>query len=174
MNTTQRLSEETDQQWLGYCCYRDLGILRTLKVAFGSYRGVSGRSEASRGVLKITGSFSRWKRDFNWDDRTREWDLEEETRQREIQRTIDDDAYQVELDEFRRLQLSAGKTGTAIALNLKTKLLKWVETHPTMTTWTEALTVARIVTALEMSSAEQWAKALHIDRLLEQMDEADV
>ena len=160
--------DESAKAWSAYLCYQNLGPQRTIALAYAVYR------KCTANLARPSASFIAWKAEFNWDEQVEIWDKLEEAAARDRQRKIDDDNYQSELEQFKRLQLNAGKQGTAIALNLKTKLLKWVETHPTIMTWTEALTVARIITTLEMSSAEQWANALHVDRLLEQMDDSEI
>ena len=160
--------DESAKAWSAYLCYQNLGPQRTIAFAYAVYR------KCTANLARPSASFIAWKAEFNWDEQVEIWDKLEEAAARDRQRKIDDDNYQSELEQFKRLQLNAGKQGTAIALNLKTKLLKWVETHPTIMTWTEALTVARIITTLEMSSAEQWANALHVDRLLEQMDDSEI
>ena len=108
---------------------------------------------------------------FQWEDRVRDWDLSEEARQREIQRSTDDKKYQSDLEQFRQAQLTAGRIGTKTALTLKQYLLTFVEKKPAILTWADALAVARILATLEAAAAEQWAKSLHVDRLLEQMNE---
>jgi hypothetical protein len=162
--------DESAKAWRGYLCYQDLGPMRTVSQAYAQYCG------NPENPSRPSSSFIRWKADYDWDGRVKLWDTLEQAAARERQRAIDDAAYQSELERFRRIQLTSGKQGVAIALNLKTKLLKWVETSPTtITTWVEALTIARIVTAIEMPSTEQWAKSLHIDRLLEQMlDDSEI
>ena len=155
--------DESAKAWSAYLCYQNLGPQRTIALAYAVYR------KCTANLARPSASFIAWKAEFNWDERVEIWDKLEEAAAQDRQRTIDDDNYQSELEQFKRLQLNAGKQGTAIALNLKTKLLKWVETHPTITTWHEALIVARLIATLEVPSAEQWAKALHIDRLLQQM-----
>jgi hypothetical protein len=160
-------SDESAKAWKAYCCYQNLGPLRSIGSAYAIYRG--SQSEA----VKPSASFIQWKREFNWDERVCEWDALEETAARERQREIDDEAYQAELELFRQSLLNSGKMGVSIVLNLKKKLLTWVEAHPEITSWSDALTAARIIMPLEMASSEQWAKALHIDMLLDQMNEDD-
>lgn len=158
--------DESAKAWSAYLCYQNLGPQRTIAGAYTVYRqGTNSRPSAS---------FIAWKAQFDWDGRVRVWNESQEATARDRQRAIDDDAYQGELEQFRRLQLNAGKQGTAIVFNLKTKLLKWVETHPTITRWSEALIVARIVATIEIPSTEQWAKAIHIDLLLDQMDDSEI
>ena len=156
--------DESTKAFHAYECYQSLGAGRSIALAYAKYR-----QHDHDTVAKISGSFIEWKNRFNWDERVKICDASEAAAARERQRALDDKAYQEELESFRRVQLNAGKTGTAIVLNLKAKILAWSETHPTISTWTEALIVARIISTIEMSSAEQWAKALHVDRLLEQM-----
>ena len=155
--------DESVKAFHAFLCYQNLGPQRTIALAYAVYR------KCTTNPSKPSAAFIAWKAEFNWAERVEVWDRLEQAAARERQRSIDDHDYQAELEQFKRLQLNAGKQGTAIALNLKTKLLKWVETHPTTTNWAEALIVARLISTIEMSSAEQWAKALHIDRLLEQM-----
>lgn len=162
--------DESTKAFHAYECYQSLGAGRSIALAYAKYR-----QHDHDTVAKISGSFIEWKNRFNWDERVKICDASEAAAARERQRAIDDEAYQEELEQFRRLQLSAGKQGVAIALNLKTKLLKWVETHPTITNWADAVAVSLILSRLEIVAAEQWAKALHIDRLLEQMlDDSEI
>jgi hypothetical protein len=159
--------EESAKAWKAYCCYQNLGPLRSLSLAYAIYKG----SEET--TAKPSASFIRWKSEFKWDDRVKLWDASEEEKARDRQRGIDDEVYMSELERFREAQLEAGKIGVAIVLNLKQKLLDWVENHPKIESFSDALTVARIIMAIEMASSEQWAKALHIDLLLQRMDEEE-
>ena len=154
---------ESAKAYSAYLCYRDLGLQRTIAGAYAIYR------KSTTKLVRPSASFLAWRAEFDWDKRVKVWDEAAESAARDRQRAIDDENYQAELEQFRQIQLNAGKQGTAIVLNLKTRLMKWVETHPTITNWTEALIAARIIATLEGPSAEQWAKALHIDLLLDQM-----
>ncbi len=165
---TAQLPNESSKAYRAYLCYEKLGRTRSIALAYAKYRN---QSESS---AKPSSAFIGWKSEFNWEERVMAYDLEEEARERDRQRAIDDDAYQVELEEFRQNQLNAGKTGTAIALELKQRLLDWVEAHPKIESWSDALVVARIITTLETTSFEQWAKAIHIDILLAQMDDSEI
>lgn len=158
---------ESPKAWRAYLCYQDLGPLRSIALAYAKYRN----SELE--TAKPSASFIKWKQEFDWDTRVKIWDASEEDRARERLRSLDDEAYRAELEKFRESQLEAGKKGVAIVLELKKTLTDWTETHPTIATLQDALTVARIITTLEMPSSEQWAKALYIDRLLEQMEEEE-
>jgi hypothetical protein len=122
---------------------------------------------------QVAGSFSKWRRRFNWVDRVREWDDEKEFREREAERLNDDEAYRRELRQFGKSQLSAGKVGFKVTLSLKGDLLAYIETRPPIRTLKDALMVARIIATIEPLATEQWAKSLHIDRLLEQMEEEE-
>ena len=119
MESTQRLPDETDAQWLAYCCYRDLGIARTPRLAYEKYLGARGQSEAAKSndrKISVAGSFAAWKNRFHWDERTREWDLGEELRQRSLQRSIDDQKYQGDLEQFRQSQMTSGRIGVKTAI----------------------------------------------------------
>lgn len=153
---------ESSKAFHAYECYRDLGTQRTIAQAYARYR----KDETA---LKPSASFLNWKSDFDWDDRVKEFDLVEETRRRDFQRDVNNEKYQSDLEQFRQLQLSSGKTGAAIATELKRRLLKFIETNPQILDLRDALIVARIIATLELPSVEQWAKALHIDILLQQM-----
>ena len=161
--------DESAKAFHAYLCYQNLGRQRTIALAYAVYR------KCTANLARPSASFIAWKAEFNWDERVEVWDRLEQAAAQERQRAIDDEAYQEELEQFRRIQLNAGKQGTAIALNLKARILAWVETHPTITNWTDAVAVSLILSRLEIVAAEQWAKALHIDRLLEQMlDDSEI
>ena len=157
--------DESPRAWRGYLCYQDLGPLRTIAQAYAQY---SGNLE---NPSRPSSSFIKWKSQFGWDARVKAWDALEQAAARERQRAIDDAAYQTELEQFRQTQLTAGRIGVKTAIMLKQDLLKFVEKKPAIISWTDALAVARILATLEAAAAEQWAKSLHIDRLLEQMNE---
>ena len=160
--------DESPRAWRGYLCYQDLGPLRTIAQAYAQY---SGNLE---NPSRPSSSFIKWKSQFHWDDRAREWDLGEEARQREIQRSTDDKKYQSDLEQFRQTQLTAGRIGVKTAITLKQDLLIFVEKKPAIVSWADALAVARILATLENAAAEQWAKSLHVDRLLEQMLDSEI
>jgi hypothetical protein len=170
METSQRLPEETDLQWFAYLCYRGVPLPRTIAAAYQKYQ----ESETTKRSSKVNGSFGRWNKMFSWDDRAKQWDLDEEERKREYQRSVDDKKYRDELEKFRQSHLSAGRIGFKACLLWKSQLLKYIdETKPEITNLRDALYVARIVATIESTSSEQWAKSLHIDLLLQRMDEED-
>jgi hypothetical protein len=173
---TQRLPEETNLQWLAYCCYRDLGEQRSIVAAFQKYCEQRSKAKPSKENIRTdrpNGSFVRWKKEFEWEKRARLWDLDIESRKREAVKQAEDVAYQEELEDFRRSQLAAGKAGFKIALVLKKEVLDFMEKNPKIKTLKEAFMASRIIASLEISSSEQWAKALHIELLLDRMNEED-
>jgi hypothetical protein len=169
----ERHPDESAKAWRGYCCYQNLGPERTIALAYAIYRQVD-QDPSESPVIKPSASFIGWKSEFNWDERVKAWDASEEEIARNRQRAIDDEAYQAELELFRQIQLNAGKKGVAIVLTLKKVLSDWIETHPPIESWREALMATRIIATLEMSSSEQWAKSIHIDLLLAEMNDSEM
>jgi hypothetical protein len=162
----QQHALESNKAWTAYLCYQNLGTSRTLSAAYRDYLKALGKSLEKSESANPSASFIKWKSDFHWDDRTREWDASEQERLRDAQRAIDDAQYKSELEEFRESQLEAGKHGVSACRELKFRLLEWLATDPEIKTWKDAIDAARIVAALESASTEQWAKALHIDLML--------
>jgi hypothetical protein len=110
-----RLSAETDKQYLGYTCYRDLGLKRTLLAAQRVYDKKSGNGAEGRRKKSATASYLSWAKTFNWEERARAWDLAEEDRRRETISATDRDRYLAEIESLRNTIAELGNTELAIA-----------------------------------------------------------
>lgn len=167
-----RLPEETELNHLAFCCYRDLGVGRTVEAAREVYEEKRGRKRDG-GIAKKNGRFQSWALEFNWNERCRAWDLEKEAEKREIQRKVDAKKYVKELEDLRKSQLQLGRIGLANALGanqlLQNFLAEKLRNKEGVISTKEAKTLADIARACSEKSAEQWAQALQIERLLEEI-----
>lgn len=168
-----RRDNESDAQWLGFTIYRDLGSVRTMTAAYHIYLEKTGRSaKRSTEVSGVSSSFRRWSKESRWDDRVRDWDLDEEARFREVQIREGEERYVKELQEFRELQISSGKLGVQLALKIKSDLAVFCNIQKpnpktrTIASLTEAERYARILSSIEAKSTEQWSKGLSIEELM--------
>jgi hypothetical protein len=162
--STDRLPEETDRQWLAYCCYRDAPAPRTLAAAYCCYREKAGKGTGKQG--QPSSAFSGWAKNFDWEGRARLWDLANEARQRERANAAADAEYDRQLKEYREKTLEAGRLGVYAALKLKVELNAYLRKKPAIESWSDALTVCRMIAAIEGPSFEMLAKALCLDELL--------
>jgi hypothetical protein len=178
----RRLDHESDQMWAIFKIYRDLGEDRCAEHAYYIYMERSGKSKArvekarSAKRMAVSGSVVRWRRDNHWDDRCREWDLDEETRLRKITHEHDEKKYIEEISEFRELQVDSGKKGVQIALKIKNDLavfLKMAESNAQtrlISTLREAEQMARILNMVEGKSSDQWSRGLLLNELIAQLE----
>jgi hypothetical protein len=111
-----RLEAENDKQYLGYSCFRDLGLNRTVEAAYNLYLG-KGKRKTSEGAESKrrcpSHCFRKWRVSFQWDERCSEWDKGQESTSREMALassteayTASIEAYQSAMDEFAKGQLA--------------------------------------------------------------------
>ena len=168
-NRTDRLDEENDHQWLGFCCYRNLNTGRSLITAYGDY--LEKRGKARKGAEKpvsVAASFRKWSSDFKWDDRCKTWDLEAEAREQETRIQDDRDAYFSEIKAFREFQIEEGKSAVQASIAVKKLLEQFLATVTVIENLDQAEKLARIGKFLE-GGAEIWAKGLSIEHILQDL-----
>lgn len=180
----ERLPEENDKQWLGFCCYRNLGLQRTVTRAYKNYLGTIGRGKAAQSSPlqpksggKITKTFTGWKRDFRWDERVRAWDAAGEDRQFQIAIAAEAHVYterlqnyhsQIEAIGIASLQLAAtGLAGTVTQLNpIAQKIMRNEElTSAEQATW-ERCGKPRDLLAIAQIGSELMGQAYNIAGLM--------
>lgn len=179
-----RLAEETDRQWLGFCCYRNLGLQRTSAKAYKNYLGKIGKGKAAlssplqpKSGGKITKTFSGWKRDYCWDERVRAWDAAGEDRQFQIAIAAEAHVYterlqgyhqQIEAIGIASLQLAAtGLAGTVTQLNpIAKKIMNNQELTSTETAIWERCGKPRDLLAIAQIGSELMAQATNIAGLM--------
>jgi hypothetical protein len=179
-----RLAEETDRQWLGFCCYRNLGLQRTTSKAYKNYLSAIGKGKSAlssplqpkRGG-QITKTFSGWKRDYYWDERVRAWDAAGEDRQLQIAIAAEAHVYterlqgyhqQIEAIGIASLQLAAtGLAGTVTQLNpIAKKIMNGQELTSTETAIWERCGKPRDLLAIAQIGSELMAQATNIAGLM--------
>ena len=172
-----RRDDESDAQWLGFTIYRGLGSARSMTATYDIYLEKTGKSQARlQKVSGVSGTFRRWAKEGDWIDRVRDWDLDEETRLREIQIKEEGEEYTKELREFRSLQISSGKLGVKLALKIKSDLAVFCNIQKAndktkkIDSLTDAERYARILTSIEAKSSEQWSKGLSIEELMKALE----
>lgn len=177
-----RRESESDAQRLGYTIYQGLGPSRTLSEAYSQYLEKAGKSRKKQGKavssvsLQPSGSFARWAKENDWDDRAKDWDLDEEARFREIQIKEEAGEYTKDLREFQKLQISSGRLGVQLALKIKSDLAVFCniqKANPktkTIESLPDAERYARILTSIEAKSSEQWSKGLLIEELMKALE----
>lgn len=167
-----RRNEESDSQWLGFLAYRDLGLGRTVEAAWVEYckKRYKAKGESGKAKSGASGSFNKWVHLHDWPDRARDWDIDEEARQRELVIAADSQKYIAQLSEFRETQVNSGKAGVAIGLSIKNKMAKFLTDYKPQTI-VDVERLARILAIVE-KSGDSWGKALGIEQLLERLKEA--
>jgi hypothetical protein len=115
--SVERLPEESERAYLGYCCFRDIGLSRTLHGAYVMYLTKSNRLKSQKiGTskrLNPSPDFRRWQIEYKWDERVKQWDTEQESTSREMALASSTEAYaasieayQSAMDEFAKGQLA--------------------------------------------------------------------
>lgn len=164
-----RLQNESDLQWMAFCCYRDLGLERSLIKAYTDYRKRKvhqGTSKHDRIPSQVPSSFKEWCKIYDWDDRARVWDSEREERERQLLIQSQGEQYTKELEEFRQAQKTSGRAKSSLGSELLEKISTWVDTESPIASWGECEKVVRILVALEAIGDQQLASALQIEELL--------
>lgn len=108
----ERQPGEPDKAWFAFIWYRDLGPLRTLervsgqvraaKVEGGQLRGKGGELKLNA-VRRISTQVEDWSRKWNWVQRVRAWDAEQDRKKRE--------AMLAEVEEMGRRQAQQAMAG---------------------------------------------------------------
>jgi hypothetical protein len=114
-NVDDRLPTETDKQYLGYTCYRDLGLGRTLLAAQRLYDQKSGNGAEGRRKKSATASYLSWAKTFRWEQRAKAWDLTQEERRRERLASTNREKYLHDLEIFRLAFVELAQGELAIA-----------------------------------------------------------
>ncbi len=164
-----RLQDETDLQWMAFCCYRDLGLERSLIKAYTDYRKRKvhqGTSKHDRIPAQVGNAFKQWSKAYEWDDRARVWDSEREERERELLIQSQGEQYTKELEDFRQAQKTSGRAKSCLGSELLEKISTWVDTESPIASWAECEKCVRILVALESIGDQQLASALQIEELL--------
>jgi hypothetical protein len=173
----ERLVRETDLAWLGYTCYRDLGPARTVRGAWQEYSDKKSR-KVSKSLSGTSSHFKKWFVENDWNSRAIAWDQAQESATRLDLSRAKAEKYRAEIAEFRTVQLQSGKFGSAAARDIKAMVNVLIaEANPDRKssqikaidekTAARIERLARVAQLLDSGSAAQWAKALAIDKLLE-------
>ncbi len=100
-----RLEKETDKQYLGYTCYRDIGLSRTLHGAYVTYLTKSNRLKSQKiGTskrLNPSPDFRRWQIEYKWDERVKEYDRQQEESNRLVIYAADTEAFSSGIKRYR-------------------------------------------------------------------------
>jgi hypothetical protein len=97
-----RLEIENDKQYLGYTCFRDLGLARTMEAAYQVYLSKVKPESAKKG-REVNASFKKWRIDFDWDERIRAYDASDQDRKRTAAIEADAEAYTQGLARYNEI-----------------------------------------------------------------------
>lgn len=162
-----RRDGEDDLYWLAFNCYRDLGPGRTLEAAYTEYFRRKGKARKSKG---ISSSFHSWSIRFAWDERCRAWDDEAEARMRVVRQAQEEEKYLAEIGDYRDMQIRGGKAGVAAAVKAMQLIAVYLSQNPSVDSIADAERLARIA-GIAKESALQWARGLHIEELLKEIQD---
>lgn len=101
LSTWERLPEETDKAFKAFEIYLNLGHKRTIAEACRIYRG-------NPSARRADGRFELWARDYNWRERSRDYDAYLS----ELALRRDEEAHVAAYEDFRRSQEGIAKEAT--------------------------------------------------------------
>lgn len=111
-----RLPNETDKAWTAFQDFLALGSARSLAALHRQYTDKKREKEIvpTRSQKTILG----WSSQFNWFERAKQWDAEEEERRREHLKEKEREAWEQSVEDFRKQseQISAATTRSVILL----------------------------------------------------------
>jgi hypothetical protein len=105
-----RQENETIKAYAAFCIYRDMGVDRTMRVTCQRY--YSGDSPANVRHLE------RWSSKYNWVDRCRDYDRDEDILERERVRSRNIEEHDRELEQFRQSNKAMGSALLAMGARL--------------------------------------------------------
>ena len=158
---------------MAFCCYRDLGLERSLIKAYKDYRKRKvhqGTSKPDRAPSQVPSSFKEWSKAYQWDDRARVWDSDREERERELLIQSQGEQYIQELEQFREAQKTSGRAKSSLGSELLEKISAWLDGESPIASWAECEKCVRILVALESIGDQQLAAALQIEELISDIE----
>ena len=171
-----RLPYETNRQWLGFTCYRDIGLMGTMRTAAVLYIAnrdgiaVEEARKKKASTSTVVNQLTAWAAELQWDERCRVYDDDRDKILQQVDREVFVDDQMAKIAKFRDAQLQAGQLGIATAIQAKQRLLAWARNHKDIKTLAEAKAFADIISKLETVSSELWAGALGVDKLLQELE----
>jgi hypothetical protein len=103
--SVERLDGESERAYLGYCCFRDIGLSRTLHGAYVTYLTKSNRLKSQKiGTskrLNPSPDFRRWQIEYKWDERVKEYDRHQEESNRLAIYAADTEAFSSGIKKYR-------------------------------------------------------------------------
>lgn len=114
--TYDRIENETIKAYAAFCIYRDMGIDRTLKVTAQEYYSVENPSNIPR--VKGMRTVEIWCSKYNWVDRCKDYDRDEEAIARERKRELDCAEHDAKLGKFREDNEELGSEMTGLSKEL--------------------------------------------------------
>ena len=184
-----RLPAETDRQWLGFCCYRDLGLQRTITRAYRHYSAKirQGSQKTSINAKKsgVNRYFTGWKQDFRWDERVRAWDRAGEDRIRQLMINLEAQKYadglsvhQQQIETIGMAGLKIVSDALSIYANQLAPIVEKIERQENLNErdtkiWL-AIGTPRQILAIAQMSSELIAQSHNIQGLLRNINKVDV
>jgi hypothetical protein len=110
-----RLPSENDRQYLAYTCYRDLGLNRSLLAAQRLYDQETGNGDLDSPKKTASGTLKGWAKVYNWEERSRDWDLTQGQKRVEMLQQVDKNNYMASLEAFQQSIETIGKSSLAVA-----------------------------------------------------------
>lgn len=160
---------DTVKSWVAFCNYLELGSDRTIDALHRIYTG-----ESMDPATKSFSTLKNWGVEKNWVERAKSYDAEQGKKLIEAMGDRQHEESLQHIKEFTKAHASAGRGGMDIILRLKKKISEFIQTpEAEVNNWADAARAARIIAALESPSSELWAKAIGVDKILDQIESLD-
>jgi hypothetical protein len=167
-----RHQAETARAYRAKQDYLAMGPGRSLEKLLASYRAQI-QNGTGNPPSRHRATICEWSRRWGWVELAGQFDEWNGDRLLEQQIEENKERYRQNLREFSEKHLQVGRAGFKAGTEALKDILEFLDSHPQITSWDEALKAASLVQRLE-SFTSYWSKALIVDRLLESHDPSDL
>ena len=168
-----RLPNESGKAYAAKRDYLGLGSGRSIEKLVAQYLARIEHEAGTTVPSRHRSTIGLWSRKFNWVALAQEFDdfqgdrlIEQAMEERKAE-------YSEALKFFRDKNLAVGRGAFRCGADALKLLLEFLDTHPTIQTWSEANQCANLIRQLA-PLANLWSQALALDRVLQNFDPADL
>lgn len=175
MAMINRLADESDRAWMAFQDFLEMGPARSLEQLRQRYIDRSIDPDTPNGTVptKSKATFKKWSSRFNWYERAKEWDLEQEARRREHLQEQQRIAWEQEVNEFQEQNKILATKAFDVAFKLLQEASKALESDPEEEPLLDADQAIKAIAAIakvgEFAQSTQ-ATALGVAQLLQELN----
>lgn len=164
---------DTSKSFQAFSLFLELGVSRTLAEAYRLYK------RCSKGVKRVPGFFQRWATGGRWVSRAEAWDKHLQSQAIAKHENAAQDVLEKSLTELSNHAAKLGKVQLGLATRAASianrEFRLWeaeldgepIDRPPR---YQDAIAILKTLPGLRSDGQDAWAKALHIDKLLSDME----